>query len=104
MRWSGVVKKNRGAYVLVGLGRIYIEHGQEDMCKQPNALAEYMQRVARLYPADRFGGDGGLIEHIEHMSRACSKRIQRNEAETPFDEECGDARQSKWSILGFTFR
>ena len=33
----------------------------------------------------RFGGDGGLIEHIEHMSRACSKRIQRNEAETPFE-------------------
>ena len=60
------------AHVLVGLGRIYIEHGQEDMCKEPNALAEYMERVAELYPGDRFGGDGGLIKEIEMMSRACS--------------------------------
>ena len=73
------------AHILVGLGKIYIEHGQEDMCKQPNALANYTARVSTLYPTDRFGGDGGLIEEIEAISRACSKNIQSNNAETPFE-------------------
>jgi hypothetical protein len=71
------------AHILVGLGRVYIEHGHEDMCKQENALTEYTKRVEELYPAARFGCEGGLIEEIDAMSKACSKRFRNNGAETP---------------------
>ena len=89
---------------VVGLARIYIENGHEDMirlgCADQNAdaseqkriaLDEYTERVRHLYPAEVFGdpseqkGNGGILREVAEMARVQRAKHARGESDVPFE-------------------
>ena len=96
------------AFVLVGLARIYIENGHEDMIRlgctdacedvaqrKKRALDEYIARVKHLYPPDVFGdptdsrANGGILNEIAEMSRLAMTKQKLGTAatDTPFEQK-----------------
>ena len=95
------------SFVLVGLARIYLENGHEDMIRlgcddveladegerKRHALQHYMDRVRHLYPPEIFGdpddpqANGGILKEVAELSRAAMSKAKVNapSGETPFE-------------------
>ena len=95
------------SFVLVGLARIYIENGHEDMIKlglpagdtpddrRQSVLQRYKERVRHLYPPSRFGdpddpsSNGGVLQEMAELARATQtkQRSDNHGADTAFENK-----------------